>query len=69
MHRCQVESLSNEARWKIGNNELKNLRNMQSSKQIDQGTYEKRRTTIVDFISGISDRIDSDGVLVEFFVQ
>jgi hypothetical protein len=69
MQRCQVHSLSNEARWQIGNNELKNLKNKQNSKEIDQGTYEKRRTTIVDFISGNSNRIDSDGVVVEFFVQ
>lgn len=68
MKRCEVKSLSSEERWKIGTNELSNLRRKLETKKVAQNTFEKRRSTIVDFISGNSNRIDSDGVIVEFFV-
>lgn len=68
MKRCRLNSLSNDDRWTIGHNELRALRKQFEEKKIDEKTLEKRKKTIVDFISGSSNRMNSDGVIVEFYV-
>lgn len=69
MVRSAVNSLSSSERWRIGNNELTALKRQFKSKEVSQETMEERRRTIVDFISGTSNRVNSNGVVVEFFVE
>ena len=67
--RCAVSSLSTDERWRIGNNEISFLKVQLEKGEITQEVYRKSLKSLADFISGISDRIVSDGVSVEFFVQ
>lgn len=69
IRRCGLRSLSMDDRMKIGNHELKALKKQTASGEILPDVSDRRKKTIVDFISGISNRIDSDGVTVEFFVE
>ena len=68
MKRCRLNSLDKDDRWMIGHNELRALRKKFENREITLQTLEARRKTIVDFISGNSNRVNSDGVIVEFYV-
>ena len=62
--RCKLNSLTKADRSLLGNHELRML----NRSNVSSSTYYRRRKTIVDFINGKSNRVNSNGVVVEFYV-
>ncbi len=66
--RCRLNSLSMKSRKEIGLHEHDVLRCLYNVGTINASTYVARRDLIDLFIRNLTNTINSDGVLVEFFV-
>lgn len=66
--RCRLNNLTISDREQIAWNELSNLRTKFFTNQINIDVYMSRRWTMIQFAVGETNTIDSDGVIVEFFV-
>lgn len=68
IRRCRLNTLDRDERMRIFWNEIEHLRRQFIRGEISLDLFFSRRLSALEFVSGRSNVIDSNGVLVEFFV-